>query len=530
MSRVAHPAVPGSGLPGKIADYRVERYLGQGSVAAVYLAQDERLNRQVALKVLAPEPARDAAFSDQVIRESRTAAAVHHPNVLPVYAAGQADGSVYVAMRYAAGGSARSLLSRVGPLPFGYAWNVIAQIAAALDAAHAHGLIHRDVRPANILLDAGDTPGGQAYLSDFGLSKHLSAEYVIATGQYAGTLEYAAPEQLEGHEPDGRADLYALACTGFELLCGAPPFGHDQGLTVMYAHLYAPPPRAGESRADLPAAADRVLAAAMAKNPAERYPSCGEFAEELASALGLGSGAGGQPAAGPSQPGPGTDLVQDLLSPLAEHRPDRPAQQRPARRRDVLKPVLIAVALLVLAVPVLVGLALSRKPNSPATPPSATSSPGSSPPPSPSASGQAAAVSTLLASSSATRTALHNAVRQVSACTSLSNAVSQLQDVVNQRVTEARRASALFTSALPDGTAVKSDLVAALNSSLTSDRDFLVWAQQQDQGCAAGSQSGGYSAAASASQRADAAKLTFTQVWNPVAARYGIKPISPGSF
>lgn len=524
-----HPGVPGSGLPDVIAGYRVDRYLGQGSIAAVYLARDERLHRQVAVKVLAPEVARDADFTNHVIRESQAVAAAHHPHVLPVYAAGQADGTVFIAMRYAAGGSARSLLSRLGPLPFDCAWHIIAQVAAALDAAHAHGLIHHGVRPTNILLDPGDPPGDHAYLSDFGLSRHVSAEHIIATGRYAGTLDYAAPEQLEGHAPDGRADLYGLACAGFELLCGTPPFGHDQGLTVMYAHLYAPPPSAAERRADLPAAADRVLATALAKNPAERYPSCGEFAEDLRSALGLRPGAGGQPGAGPSPRGP--DLVEELLGPEAAGQPDDPtqewpAQQPPAQRRDVLKLALIAAAVLVLAVPVLLGVTLSKKPNSPAASPAATSA---SQPPSP--AGQAAAVTTLLASSAATRTALHDAVRRVSACTGLPGAVGQLQHVVNQRVTEARKASALLTAALPDGAAVKSDLVAALTSSLASDRDFLAWARQrQDQGCAAAGPSGAYNAAVSASQTADAAKLTFTRAWNPVAARYGIKPISPGGF
>ncbi|MBV9206555.1 MAG: serine/threonine protein kinase [Actinobacteria bacterium] len=523
MNRVTHPAGPGSGLPGEIAGYRVERYLGQGSMAAVYLAREERASRRVALKVLAPELARDAVFSEQVIRESHAVAAVRHPHVLPVYAAGRVNGTVYVAMRYAAGGSARSLLRRLGPLPLGYAWHVIAQIAAALDAAHAFGLIHRDVRPANILLDAGDTPGERAaYLSDFGLSKRLSAEHIIATGWHGGTLEYAAPEQLDGHAIDGRADLYALACTAFELLCGMPPFGHDPGLTVMYAHLYAPPPRAAESRADLPAAADRVLATALAKNPAERYPTCGEFAEELRSALSLSPGGGKRAAAGP-------DPLEELLGAEAAGRPaGRP--QPPAPRRDVFKLVLIAAAILVLAVPVLVGVILSSRSHGRAAAPSATSA-GRSPSPSPSAPGQAAAVSALLASSAATRSALHGAVRELSACTNVPGAVGQLRAVVNQRTAEARRASTLLTTALPDGTTVKSDLAAALASSLASDRDFLAWArQQQADGCAAGGQSDAYNAAVSASQRAEAAKLTFTRVWNPVAAKYGIKPVSPGSF
>jgi serine/threonine-protein kinase len=511
--------VPSSGLPEKIADYRVDRCVSQGSTAAVYLAQDEHLRRPVALKVLAPELARDAAFSDQVIRESRAVAAVRHPHVLPVYDAGRASGILYVAMHYARGGSARSLLSWTGPLPAGRAWRIIAQIASALDAAHAQGLVHRDVRPANILLEASDPSGEHAYLSDFGLSKHLSPEYLIATGHYTETLDYAAPEQIEGHAISGRADLYSLACAGFELLCGVPPFGHDQGLTVMYAHLYAPPPRVTERRADLTAAADRVLATALAKNPADRYPSCGEFAEELRSALGLRPHRGTQPAAGPGPQDPGP--LDEPNTPEAVTQPVGPDLEPFARHRNLLKLILIALAVVVIAAPVALGMVLSKRLNSPA--PSAT--------PSPAASGQAEAVSTLLASSAATRTALHDAVRQAGACTNLSGAVSQLQNVVNRRRTESRRAATLLTAALPNGAALKSDLIAALNTSLGSDRDYLTWArQQQERGCTPANQSPAYSAALSTSRRADAAKRTFVQAWNPIAARYGIRPTSAGNF
>ena len=317
MSRETEPIL--SGMSGKIADYRLDGYIGRGSMAVVYLAQNERLDRTVALKVLAPELARDAAFRTRFLHESQAAAAIGHPHIIPVYEAGDAGGTLYVAMRYVQGGDARSLLNRLGPLPFGWAWSIIAQVASALDAAHAHGLIHRDVRPANMLLDADHaadsrTPrradGGDfdhVYLSDFGISKNSSAEN-SAMNQFAGTLDYLAPEQVEGRAVDGRADLYSLACAGFELLCGTPPFGQDQGLTVMYAQLYAPPPTASARRPDLPAAADRVLASALAKNPAERYATCAQFAEELGAALGVVPGEAGVPAPlpAPDYAGPAT--------------------------------------------------------------------------------------------------------------------------------------------------------------------------------------------------------------------------------
>jgi hypothetical protein len=300
MSRETDPVL--SGMSGRIADYRLDGYIGQGAAAVVYLAQDERSGQNVALKVLNPELAGDGAFRAQFLHEARAAAAVDHPHIIPVYASGEADGTLYLAMRYVQGGDARSLLNRFGPLPFTWAWTIIAQVASALDAAHAHGLIHRDVKPSNMLLDTGPAAvGGLArradggdfdhvYLSDFGMSTNAPPGEVPATGQFAGALDYVAPEQIEGRAVDGRADLYALASAGFELLCGTPPFGQDQGLTVMYAQLYAPPPSAAARRGELPAAVDQVLAAALAKNPADRYATCGQFAADLHAALGFRPG------------------------------------------------------------------------------------------------------------------------------------------------------------------------------------------------------------------------------------------------
>jgi serine/threonine protein kinase len=284
VSRETGPVLPDSGMAGKIADYRLSGYIGRGGMAVVYLAQDERVDRTVALKILAPELAQDAAFRNRFLHESRAAAAVDHPNIVPVYEVGDAGANLFVAMRYVQGGDTRALLNRVGPLPFGWAWSIIAQIASALDAAHAHGLIHRDVKPTNMLLESDD----HVYLSDFGITKNPPAgDSAAALDQIVGTPDYVAPEQVEGRAVDGRADLYSLACAGFELLCGTPPFGQDQGLTVMYAQLYAPPPMASARRPDLPPAVDQVLATALAKNPADRYMTCGQFAEELHSALRL---------------------------------------------------------------------------------------------------------------------------------------------------------------------------------------------------------------------------------------------------
>ncbi len=561
---------PGYGRAGRMAGYRLDQQIGQGSTAAVYLALDKRSRRQVAVKVLVPDPDRDAAVRTRMIGDARAAAAVDHPHILPVYEAGEADGTVYVAMRYARGGDARSLLSRLGPLPPGYAWRIVAQIASALDAAHAHGLIHRDVQPANILLDTGDAAAGRpleqaggqepgrAYLSGFGLSKAFAPGQVIAADQIGGTLHYLAPEQIEGRAVDGRADLYSLACTGFELLCGTPPFWPDQGLTLMYAQLYAPPPAATARRADLPLALDSVLATALAKDPADRYPSCSRFAEELRAALGLkpgdpaGPGSGVTAGAGPrrdGRPGPRRDGRpgppglragrRAARAPARTGAPPGSDPERPAPGRRALRPVLAAAAVVAVIVAAVSGVALSKASDpgrpaasSPAASSRSPSAPGgsasSSPPASVLAGRQAVALATLLTSSAAARTALHQAVDQVGACGDLSGAVSQLQNVVNQRASEYGRASTLETSALPDGTKVKSALITALSSSLTADRDYLTWAQQQlAGGCLPSSQSSAYNTAFSASQRADAAKQAFVQVWNPVAARYGVAQNSP---
>jgi serine/threonine protein kinase len=306
------PVVPGGLAPGShVAGYRIEEQIGRGGMAVVYRASDVRLNRPVALKILAPELASDAAFRQRFIREMRSAAAVDHPNIVPVFDAGEADGSLYIAMRYVSGQDVRSLLDTEHRLPPARAVHLITQVASALDNAHARGLVHRDVKPGNMLISAvpGSGQPDHAYLSDFGLSKEALSSSLTLTGQFLGTLDYMAPEQVEGHPIDGRADLYALACTAFEMLAGSPPFKRDAGLAVLWAQLSAPAPSLTALRPDLPPAVDRVLARALAKSPDDRYPSCAEFAAALRAACGLGTesepgarfGAGAAPARLPTQ-------------------------------------------------------------------------------------------------------------------------------------------------------------------------------------------------------------------------------------
>jgi serine/threonine protein kinase len=276
---------PPSGLPAghRVAGYRLERLVGLGGMAAVYQARDERLGRLVALKVLAG----DESLRSRFVREARAVAAVDHPHIIPVYAAGEADGMQYIAMRFVAGGTLAGILADSGALPTRRAVAFISSVASALDAAHAEGLVHRDVKPGNILVDARRGEPEHAYLTDFGIARAMmSAGTLTLAGQFLGTPDYAAPEQINGQPVDGRADQYALACVAYEVLSGAVPFRRDSAWSVLYAHLNEPP-RPIAARCGLPPAVDEVLARALAKSPGERYDACADFADALREALGF---------------------------------------------------------------------------------------------------------------------------------------------------------------------------------------------------------------------------------------------------
>jgi len=271
-----------------MAGYRLEAQIGAGGMAVVFRALDERLGRLVALKILAPALAADASFRRRFIAESRAAAAVDDPHIIPVYEAGEAAGVLFIAMRFVGGGDLRQVLEREGPMPPGRVAAFVAPVASALDAAHRAGLVHRDVKPANILVDASQDRPEHVYLSDFGVSKGaISSVSLTGTGQFVGTPDYSAPEQIQGRAVDGRTDQYALACVAYQLLTGATPFGRDQGMAVLLAHLSEPPPPLSSRRPDLPGEAAEVLARGMAKVPEKRYGSCRDFAEALRVALGL---------------------------------------------------------------------------------------------------------------------------------------------------------------------------------------------------------------------------------------------------
>lgn len=269
----------------EFAGYRILEVIGSGGFATVYLGEDLRpaLRRKVAIKVLRAELSADPAFRDRFQRESLLAVQLdHHPNVVPVYDAGEADGHLYIAMRYIDGIDLKERL-KDGPLDPDDAVAVVAQVASALDLAHGAGLVHRDVKPGNVLLPGGKTD--HIYLADFGLTKETAAEQSLTqVGQFLGTLYYAAPEQIQGKDLDGRSDEYALGCLLYECLTGEPPFkGEVQA--IIGAHLTREPPKATDVVPTLPPALDAVIAKAMAKDPADRYDSCGELGARAMQAL-----------------------------------------------------------------------------------------------------------------------------------------------------------------------------------------------------------------------------------------------------
>jgi serine/threonine-protein kinase len=280
-------ARPDPRLGTDLGPYRIEAVLGRGGMGVVYLAEQTRLGRKVALKIVAPEYSDDTRLRARFIRESKMAAAIDHPNILPIYEADEAEGVLFIAMRLVEGADLVSRL-RDGPLAPRETVHLLAQVGAALDAAHARGLIHRDVKPANVLIapGAGVDSADHAYLADFGLTKRGGSESSLtAVGAFAGTLAYIAPEQVEGREVEGRADQYSLACLAFECLTGRVPFERDSDIAVAMAHLRDAPPSAVTLRPELPAAVDAVLARGMAKASADRYATCAAFMGALRGAL-----------------------------------------------------------------------------------------------------------------------------------------------------------------------------------------------------------------------------------------------------
>src|SRR4051812_21059896 len=254
-----------------VAGYRIEDRIGRGGMGVVYLAEHQTLRRRAALKIIAPDLASSDDFRERFLREARIAAGLSHPNIVTVYDAGEVDGLLYIAMQYVPGQDLSQVLRderRLGPFRV---LDIGRQVAAALDAAHEHGLIHRDVKPANVLID-----GRLAFLTDFGLTKERTdgTDELTRVGEVVGTTHYLAPEQVEGGEVDGRADVYALGCLVSHCLPGEVPFRRDSDMAVLYAHLHEDPPKLSERRRGLPEGLDAVVAKALDKDPDRRFGSC----------------------------------------------------------------------------------------------------------------------------------------------------------------------------------------------------------------------------------------------------------------
>ena len=266
----------------ELGGYRIERVIGRGGMSSVYLAHHVRLERRVALKLLAPELADSERFRDRFLRESRLAASIDHPNIVPIYDADEADGTLFIAMRYVEGSDLKQVIRSEGRLDAGRTAAIVGQVASALDAAHALGLVHRDVKPSNVLL----TPEDHVYVSDFGLTKRaLSVSGLTATGQLVGTIDYVAPEHIKGDAVDRRADVYSLGCMVYECLSGHAPYPRDLEVGVLWAHVEEPPPTVTDERPELPPEVDAVVVAAMAKDPEARTATAGEVAAGLRAAL-----------------------------------------------------------------------------------------------------------------------------------------------------------------------------------------------------------------------------------------------------
>jgi streptogramin lyase len=277
------------GIQADFLGYRIESLVGEGGMGVVYRAHDVRLKRTVALKLMAPPLALDERFRERFSRESELAMALEHPNVVPIYDAGEAGGRLFLAMRYVEGTDLRTRLRDEGALDPAQVITLFKQVAHALDAAHAKGLVHRDVKPSNVLLD-GD---GHAYLADFGLTQRLAEQNpLVGEGRSLGTPAYLAPEQIEGRQVDGRADVYSLGCMLYECLTGTAPFSRGSRLAMVWAHLEEEPPKATERNPGLPKAIDAVIQKAMAKEPEDRYGTCAELVAAAEDAFGLAQAKG----------------------------------------------------------------------------------------------------------------------------------------------------------------------------------------------------------------------------------------------
>jgi serine/threonine protein kinase len=266
------------------ANHRLDAIAGRGGMGVVFRATDLALDRPVALKVISPAVAADPVFRERFEREARAAAAIDHPHVVQVFHAGEEQGLLYLTMRFVAGTDLRAEIRGGGALHPARAVSVVAQVADALDAAHAHGLVHRDVKPANVLIGR-HSEREHAFLTDFGVTVGPLDEHLTRTGSAVGTTDYISPEQAAGRETDARSDVYSLGCVLFEALSGVVPYERDTDLGKLWAHVHEPPPALLDIRPDLSPVLGAVLARALAKDPGARQQSAGELGRDALAAV-----------------------------------------------------------------------------------------------------------------------------------------------------------------------------------------------------------------------------------------------------
>jgi serine/threonine protein kinase len=266
-----------------LGDYRIEGIVGVGRMGVVYLAIDRITGRAVALKVLREDVGFDPVYRARFRREGELLSQLQHPHVIPIHGMGEIEGELYIASRLVSSTLRNAILA--GPLTIEFAMIVLASVASALDAAHALGIVHRDVKPANVLTDPAPTRP-DVFLADFGLARDMDGAALTAPGQVLGTIDYMAPELLDGERVGPATDIYGLACLACETLTGTVPFLRDTDAATMYAHIVEPPPSVCQRRPDLPRALDAVLAAGMAKDPDDRPPSAGALVVDMLAALG----------------------------------------------------------------------------------------------------------------------------------------------------------------------------------------------------------------------------------------------------
>jgi serine/threonine-protein kinase len=354
MERGAGAEAPGLEIGSEFAGHRIVGVLGKGGMGVVYRARKLALDRERALKVIAPALSDDARFRERFKRESRMAAAIEHPNVIPVHDAGEENGMLYLAMRLVEGSDLHRLVRAERRLGDRRTASIIAGVGAALDAAHAQGLVHRDVKPANVLIES-TADGERVYLTDFGITRTTTGgETLTGTGEFVGSVEYIAPEQAAGEHVDARTDVYSLGGVAHFALTGRPPFPRENSLATLFAHANAPRPRPTEIDPNLPPAVDAVIVKAMATDPGDRHPSAGELAADLTRALGVAPGELDTPVP-PTASAPGITAASDPTAPgeTAADLETRALPRGGASRRRLLPAALLVAAVVAVAAVVL---------------------------------------------------------------------------------------------------------------------------------------------------------------------------------